>query len=134
MLQTQVTIAMMKDGTIAVETSLSVALIQWPFLTDVSLVWAAASIFDPGYTEGSEDDPSLAAASNAAASVLAGPGLAPWLYFNIILQDSQLFVPVADPVSGARATSMTDESAVTFSSCSSLDLLLQITYPGSLKS
>lgn len=37
----------MQDGTVAVEADVSHALVQWPFLTDISFVWAAASIFQP---------------------------------------------------------------------------------------
>lgn len=94
----QATIALMKDGTVAVEVSLSVALVQWPFLTDISLAWAAASIFDPGAAE-LGCDPGSAAASKAFDSILKSPERAPWLYFNCILEASQLFVPVADPAS-----------------------------------
>ena len=93
----QATIALFTDGTVAVEVSLSLALIQWPFLTDISLAWAAASIFDPLSAEPGTD-PSAAAATTAAESILRNSELAPWLYFNCILRDSQLFVPVADPV------------------------------------
>ena len=93
----QATIALFTDGTVAVEVSLSLALIQWPFLTDISLAWAAASIFDPLSAEAGTD-PSTAAATTAAESILRNSELAPWLYFNCILRDSQLFVPVADPV------------------------------------
>lgn len=95
----QATIALLKDGTIAVEVNMSLALVQWPFLTDISLAWAAASIFDPGSAGSSGVDPAVAAASSALDSILTSPERAPWLYFNCILRDSQLFVPVADPVS-----------------------------------
>lgn len=59
---TQATIALLKDGTIAVEVTTALTLVQWPFLTDISLAWAAASIFDPTSVDASED------ASAAAAS------------------------------------------------------------------
>ena len=86
----------MKDGTIAVEVSTSLTLIQWPFLTDISLAWAAASIFDPSLA-GNESPEGLA--KNEIDAVLANAELGPWLYFNCILRDSQAFIPVADPVS-----------------------------------
>lgn len=91
----QATIALMKDGTIAVEVSTSLTLIQWPFLTDISLAWAAASIFDPNLA-GNESPEGLA--KNEIDAVLANAELGPWLYFNCILRDSQAFIPVADPV------------------------------------
>lgn len=92
----QATIALMKDGTIAIEVSTALTLIQWPFLTDISLAWAAASIFDPSLVE-NEADPSLSRTEIDA--VLASSEVGPWLYFNCILRDSQMFLPVADPVS-----------------------------------
>ena len=85
----------MKDGTIAVEVSTSLTLIQWPFLTDISLAWAAASIFDPNLA-GNESPEGLL--KNEIDAVLANSEQGPWLYFNCILRDSQAFIPVADPV------------------------------------
>ena len=95
----QATIALLKDGTIAVEVSTSLTLVQWPFLTDISLAWAAASIFEPCLAE-TEDSP--CAASQEIETVLADAEFGPWLYINCILRDSQLFIPVADPVSTPR--------------------------------
>lgn len=86
----------MKDGTIAVEVSTSLTLIQWPFLTDISLAWAAASIFDPNLVENEAD---TSTTRNEIDAVLANSEIGPWLYFNCILRDSQMFLPVADPVS-----------------------------------
>lgn len=49
---------MIKDGTMAVEAFLGNTLVQWPFLTDLSLIWAAASIFlPPKPEEGETPDP-----------------------------------------------------------------------------
>ena len=94
----QATIALMKDGTVAVEVDVSLALLQWPFLSDISLGWAAASIFAPTPAQPGAD-PAAAAASAAMDAVLNSAEHVPWLYLNIILQDSQFFLPVADPVS-----------------------------------
>ena len=68
----QATIALMKDGTIAIEVSTALTLIQWPFLTDISLAWAAASIFDPSLVE-NEADPSLSRTEIDAVLAIAAP-------------------------------------------------------------
>ena len=94
----QATIGMLKDGTIAIELDVGLALLQWPFLTDISLVWAAASVFDNTSGLGDED-PTTVAAGTAADAILRSTELSPWLYFNVVLRDSQIFLPVADPVS-----------------------------------
>lgn len=41
----QVTVAVMDDSTVAVEVAASQALLQWPYLTDMSLINAVASVF-----------------------------------------------------------------------------------------
>lgn len=89
----QATIALLKDGTVAVELRLTAALLQWPFLTDLSLTSAAASIFSPPPSDGKCGDAALAAESAVLANAMA-----PWLYFNCILEDCQAFIPVCDPV------------------------------------
>lgn len=76
---------------------ISQALIQWPFLADISLVWAAASIFDP--SSALDSDPSSTAAQAAADAILKATDLSPWLYFNALTRDSQIFIPLPDPVS-----------------------------------
>ena len=35
----------MDDATVAVEVAACEALVQWPYLSDLSLIWALASIF-----------------------------------------------------------------------------------------
>jgi hypothetical protein len=75
----QFSYSMSHDGTTACQLSAASALVQWPFLCDVSLVSAAASIFLPNW---GRPPPPL------------GSGLVlrrwPWLYFNAVLRDSQV--------------------------------------------
>ena len=92
----QATIAVMQDGTVAIEADLCHALVQWPFLSDISLVWAAASIFQPESPIG--EDPAERAAAEAAAQQLDRSVQQPWIYLNIVLRNSQLFLPVLDLV------------------------------------
>ena len=92
----------MQDGTIAIEANLSHALVQWPFLSDISLVWAAASVFQPEVPAG--DDPAAEAAADAVAQTLDKSVQQPWLYLNIVLRNSQLFLPVLDLVSAYSIT------------------------------
>ena len=93
----QATIALMEDGTVAVEANLSHALLQWPFLSDISLIWAAASIFQP--VPSSAGDPAAQAVAEAAAQKLDKSIQQPWIYLNIVLRNSQIFLPVLDVVS-----------------------------------
>ena len=41
----QVTVGVMDDATVAVEVAACEALVQWPYLSDMTLIWALASIF-----------------------------------------------------------------------------------------
>lgn len=95
----QVDVAVIQDGTVAVEVAAGNALLQWPYLTDASLIMALISVFRSANEE-AED-----MIENAAAQSLLPPpppdraGLATaWLYVNIILTNSQIFVPVMDKV------------------------------------
>ena len=91
----QVTLALMKDGTVAIQAALAQAQLQWPFLHDVSLVSAITSVFLPAVAPApGSDEFAAAAAAGAAAHALQQPG--PWLYFNLLLVNSTLFVPVLD--------------------------------------
>lgn len=88
--------ALQKDGTVAVQTALDKALVQWPFLHDTSLVFATAAVFMPAASH--SQDTARSAAQAAAASALDATLLQPWLYNNVLLLNSQLFIPVLDKV------------------------------------
>ena len=90
---------LLTDGTIAVEVQLAELLLQWPFLSDLSFVDAASSIFQPP-TEIAEatGDPLHTAAAAAAAQVVQKGALQPWLYLNIIAVNSQFVLPIFDMV------------------------------------
>ena len=94
----QVSIALQKDGTVAIQTALDKALVQWPFLRDISLLSAITAVFVPATSPGGSTDTARAAAAAAAAGALDMTLLQPWLYYNILLLNSQLFVPVLDKV------------------------------------
>ena len=81
----------------AIETSLCHTLVQWPFLTDISLIWALASIFQPEAPPAG-GDAAAEAAAEAVAQTLDKSVEKAWLYLNIVLQNSQLFLPVLDLV------------------------------------
>lgn len=77
-------------------------LAQWPYLSDLSLIWAAASIFQPASpadVAAADADPAHQAAAAAAQRVLQEPAVQPWLYFNLIAHNSHIFAPVMDLVS-----------------------------------
>ena len=91
-------LALLKDGTIAIQTALAQALVQWPFLHDTSLVSAVMAVFMPPPAPGAASDAAASAAVAAAADALDITLLLPWLYFNLLMTDSQLYVPVLDKV------------------------------------
>ncbi|KAK9867091.1 hypothetical protein WJX84_006946 [Apatococcus fuscideae] len=95
----QASVGLLTDGTIAVEVQLAELLLQWPFLSDLSFMDAASSIFQPP-TEIAEEtgDPLHTAAAAAAAQVQQKGALQPWLYLNIIAVNSQFLLPVFDMV------------------------------------
>ena len=100
--------AVLSDGTLAIQAAMAHVLAQWPFLLDMSLSTAIAAIFAPvqGAALGERDvidtagncglGPSVGLAAEVAA--LEEAMLKPWLYFNLIMTDSQLFLPVLDRV------------------------------------
>lgn len=98
----QVQLAVVDDGTIAIEATVHELLAQWPYLSDLSLIWAAASIFEPASpadVAAANGDPAHQAAAAAAQRVLQEPAVQPWLYFNLIAHNSHIFAPVMDLVS-----------------------------------
>ena len=66
----QATIALIPDGTVAIELDIASVLLQWPFLSDVSLGLAAASIFQVAPpAKGDVPDPAQAEAVQVRLSV-----------------------------------------------------------------
>lgn len=96
----QVQLSVLDDGTLAIEANVDELLAQWPYLSDLSLVWSLASIFQPVAVD-EQADPAHQAAAAAATRVLEGAELQSWLYFNLIAHNSHVFVPVMDLVSTA---------------------------------
>ena len=95
----QASVGLLTDGTIAVEVQLAELLLQWPFLSDLSFMDAASSIFQPPTDIAEETgDPLHTAAAAAAAQVVQKGALQPWLYLNIIAVNSQFLLPVFDMV------------------------------------
>ena len=94
----QVQLSVLDDGTLAIEANVDELLGQWPYLSDLSLIWSVASIFQPVVVD-DQADPAHQAAAAAASKVLQGEELQPWLYFNLIAHNSHMFVPVTDIVS-----------------------------------
>ena len=97
----QVQLSVIDDGTLAIEATVYQLLAQWPYLSDLSLIWAAASIFEPASpaeVAGAHADPAQQAAAAAAHRILQEPAVQPWLYFNLIAHNSHVFAPVMDLV------------------------------------
>lgn len=88
----QVALAVHADGAVAIQTAFSQALVQWPFLHDTSFVSAITAVFAPA-AAASGTDGNMAAAHSLDVALLH-----PWLYLNVLLVNSQLFIPVLDKV------------------------------------
>ena len=98
----QVQLSVIDDGTLAIEATVHQLLAQWPYLSDLSLIWAAASIFQPATpadVAAADADPAHQAAAAASQRILQEPAVQPWLYFNLIAHNSHAFAPVMDLVS-----------------------------------
>ena len=70
---------MLSDGTMANEVSLSHTLLQWPYLTDLSLVSAIVAIFVPTWCSGP---------AHLIDTLITEA--APWFYFNLLISESQV--------------------------------------------
>ena len=72
----QATIALIPDGTVAIEVDVCSVLLQWPFLSDISLGLAAASIFQAPVSSEDPQDAAQAAAVQVRLKPMSGHGLA----------------------------------------------------------
>lgn len=75
----QVSVAMLADGTIMNEVDLCHTLVQWPYLSELSLVNAVSSIFLPSWCTGP-----------FPLSAMLQLTRWPWFYFNLVLRESQV--------------------------------------------
>lgn len=103
----RVSFAMLHCGTMANEIEFCHTLVQWPYLTEFSLISAIISIFLPSWGH-------PAAGPEAGLRLMA----LPWMYFNLVMRDSQLFIPVLSPrlkylEFGWRAASADEEVLLT---------------------
>ncbi len=82
----RVTFAMLSGGTMANEIEFCHTLVQWPYLTEMSLISAIINIFLPGWGR---------PPTGPEAGLLTFAW--PWMYINLVLRDSQLYIPVIAP-------------------------------------
>ena len=75
---------LLADGTMANEVDMCHTLLQWPYLTDMTLISALVSIFQPSWCR--------PPASPVPSWLPEAAG--PWFYFNLLIRNSQLFLPV----------------------------------------
>ena len=87
----EVNLALLKDGTMAVETALTSALLQWPYFNDMSLINSIANIFTgpPESHLPVVDEPQ-------ARNLDLQNSRSPWMYINTLLTEVEVFVPVLD--------------------------------------
>ncbi|GIL45737.1 hypothetical protein Vafri_2896 [Volvox africanus] len=82
----RVSFAMLQDGTMANEIEMCHTLVQWPYLTETSLLSSIIAIFMPTW-----------------GHPLSGPeallrlSATPWFYFNLLLRNSQVYLPLLAP-------------------------------------
>eukprot|EP00775_Hariotina_reticulata_P006353 gene6353-6586_t len=70
----------------SVQVALAHALLQWPYLTDMSLVSAIIHTFNADWGGPPKPPPAWLQLKRL-----------PWLYFNLVITDSQIFVPLLTP-------------------------------------
>lgn len=76
----------LKEGTVTVELALAHALLQWPYLSDLSLVSAVINTFYADWGAPPRLPPAWLQLRRSA-----------WLYFNLVLTESQVFIPLLSP-------------------------------------
>lgn len=84
----EASVGILEDSTMAIEVALSGALIQYPYFHDMSLINGIVGIFkgDQSSEHLSKDDE----ASEVAVDI------SQWMYLNVIITDTEIFVPVVD--------------------------------------
>ena len=84
----EASVGILEDSTMAIELALSGALIQYPYFHDVSLVNGVVGIFRAeGSSEQHHDGDDLDGMFT---------DISPWMYLNVIITDTEIFVPVVD--------------------------------------
>jgi hypothetical protein len=87
--------AYLADGTMAVEMALTRCLLQWPYLSDMSLASTATAVFLPGWRRPAA--PAAPAGAPPPEDDRDPLEAWPWMYVNIVLRDSQVYVPLLSP-------------------------------------
>ena len=82
-------VGILSDSTMAVEIALSGGLLQWPYFHDTSLISSIVNIFNTGTAEERENDDHVKKSEDM-------PDITPWMYINVLITDTELFVPVID--------------------------------------
>ena len=85
----EASVGILSDSTTAVEVALSGALIQYPYFHDTSLINGIAGIFK--LTGGSDEEEANLDPHGAMFSDISS-----WLYLNVLITDTEVFVPVVD--------------------------------------
>lgn len=84
----EASVGILEDSTMAIELALSGALIQYPYFHDMSLINGIVGIFkSEGKSEQMHADDDLEAVF---------VDISPWMYLNMIITDTEVFVPVVD--------------------------------------
>lgn len=78
MARLQVLFTQRHDSTMAIELDMCHSLLQWPYLTDMSLINAMVAIFEPNWCMG---PPPFMDTLQLK--------LNPWLYVNVVIRESQ---------------------------------------------
>ena len=86
----EASVGLLSDSTMAVEVALSGSLLQWPYFQDITLTSSIANIFNLGSAQerALEDHP--VQKENEEEDIY------PWMYLNVLITDTELFVPVID--------------------------------------
>jgi hypothetical protein len=95
----EASVGLLSDSTMAIEVALSGSLLQWPYFQDMSLIWSIANVFNLGSPQerALEDHPPQKDKQEE--------DIYPWMYLNVLITDTELFVPVIDADIGLRLIS-----------------------------
>ncbi|KAL6785838.1 hypothetical protein ACKKBG_A00370 [Auxenochlorella protothecoides x Auxenochlorella symbiontica] len=94
----EVSYALLADSTQAVEVALSNCLVSWPYFDDQSLVNTLTGLFGAPWAEGRGGEAAAARPAPASPSASTKPAAEPrpWTYFNAVLAEVEVFLPVYD--------------------------------------
>lgn len=86
----EASVGLLSDSTMAIEVALSGSLLQWPYFQDISLISSITNIFNLGSAQERELE------DHPVQTEKQEEDIYPWMYLNVLITDTEFFVPVID--------------------------------------